>query len=170
MNKVWSLEDVRKVLIEAGRKTGFQCEDVPVVISTRMEKTMGSFYFKMRGETMEPHSFRFSSKLLDGTYEREVVTQVILHEYAHYYVNMRDQKNHNHDEVFKEACRDLGISDYTYFKELVELKPKKGYLLLCGTCGKTLGKRRRSDAVQNIVKTKVSSCCHAKIKIKAAVF
>ena len=170
MNKVWSIEDVKKLLAETGRKTGVLCDGIPVVISTKMEKTMGSFYFRMRGGKMEPHSFRFSVKLLDGTYSREIVEQVILHEFAHFYVNMRDQVNHHHDEVFKEACRALGISDHTYFKEFVALTPKKGYLLLCGSCGKTIGKRRRSDAVRKIVKTKVSSCCHGKIKIREAVF
>ena len=170
MNKIWSLEDVKKLLAETGKKEGFPCDEVPVVISTKMEKTMGSFYFRMRGEKMEPHSFRFSAKLLDGTYSREIVEQVILHEYVHFYVNMRDQVNHHHDEVFKEACRSLGISDHTYFREFVALVPKKGYLLLCASCGKNIGRRRRIDAVRKIVRTKVSSCCHGKIKIREDVF
>lgn len=170
MNKIWSLEDVKKLLTETGKKEGFPCEEVPVVISTKMEKTMGSFYFRMRGGKMEPHCFRFSAKLLDGTYSGEIVEQVILHEFVHFYVNMRDQVNHHHDAVFKEACRSLGISDHTYFKEFVALSPKKGYLLLCASCGKTIGRRRRADAVKSIVRTKVSSCCHGKIKIKEAVF
>lgn len=170
MNRVWSQREVEAFLHEAGEKAGMPCDGIPVVLSARMEKTMGSFYFKIRGGKMEPHSFRFAQKLLDGTYSAEIVEQVILHEFVHYYVNMRDQVNHHHDEVFKEACRAFGISDHTYFKEFVALSPKKGYLLLCSSCGKTIGKRRRSDAVKRIVRTKVSSCCHGKIKIKEAVF
>lgn len=170
MNRVWTLQEVKNLLAATGEKQGMPCKEVPVLISARMQKTMGSFYFRMRDGKMVPDSFRFSQKLLDGSYGEEIVRQVILHEYAHFLVNMRDQMNHHHDEVFKEACRALGIGDHTYFKEVVELAPKKGYLLLCATCGKTIGKRRRADAVRTIVKTKVSSCCRGKIKIREALF
>ena len=170
MNKVWSVEDVRKLLHETGEKAGFPCTDVPVEISKRMEKTMGSFLFKSKDGKIIPHAFRFSHVLLSGYYDETVVRNVIIHEYAHYYVNVKDNRNHMHDDYFKKTCESLGIPSHTYFKELLPRIKRKGYILVCSKCGSQVAARRKIDAVKNIVEMKVSGCCHAKIRYRSSVF
>lgn len=170
MNKVWTLEDVRKLLKDTGERAGFTCDGVPVEISTRMEKTMGSFLFKEVNGRITPHAFRFASVLLSGFYPETVVRNVIIHEYAHYYANVRDNRNHMHDGYFKEVCESLGIPAHTYFKELLPKVRKKGYVLVCSSCGKQVAARRKLDSVDKILRMKVSGCCHAKLKYRTSVF
>ncbi len=166
----WSLEDVKKVLEEAGKVMGLSPALIPVKISTRMEKTMGSFLYREREGVISPYEFRFSAILLSGKFEDQVVKDVILHEYAHFYANVQDQRNHNHDDYFKSICTGLGAPTHTYFKELISVPKKKGYLLICKNCKKTVAKRRRRDAVENIIKNKISTCCQSKISCHIGVF
>ena len=63
MEKKWSLDDVKKVLEEAGEVMRLSPALVPVQISTRMEKTMGSFLFKERDGVISAYAFRFSAVL-----------------------------------------------------------------------------------------------------------
>ncbi len=170
MNKVWNLEDVRKLLDETGEIMGFDCSYVPVEISTRMEKTMGSFLFREKEGKIIPHAFRFSQVLLSGYYNESVVRNVIIHEYAHFYTNVKENKNHKHDAYFKNTCVKLGIPTNTYFKELLPKVRKNGYILVCSKCGTKVAARRRMDSVNMILRGKVSGCCKAKIRAKKAVF
>ncbi len=170
MGKKWSLDDVKKVLGEAGEVMGLSTNDIPVQVSSRMERTMGSFLFRERNGVITAHEFRFSAVLLSGRFDDQVVKDVILHEYAHYYANVKSQKNHNHDDFFKSICLELGTPPHTYFKELLPTVEKKGYILVCKKCGKTVAKRRRIDAVESLIKNNISTCCHAKLRGYHSVF
>lgn len=170
MNKVWEVEDVRKLLVETGEKMDFCCAHVPVEISSRMEKTMGSFLFREKEGNIIPHAFRFAQVLLSGYYKESVVRNVIIHEYAHFYANVKDNRNHRHDAYFKKVCEELGIPTHTYFKELLPRTKKNGYILVCSRCGSKVAARRKVDSVHMILRHKVSGCCHAKIRAKKAVF
>ena len=170
MYKKWLIEDVRQLLDDTGDAFGFQCRHVPVEISTRMEKTMGSFLFREKEGKIVPHAFRFSEILMSGIYEEKIVRNVIIHEYAHFYTNVYNQVNHMHDEDFKNTCRRLGISEETYFKHLLPEEKKKGYILVCSSCGKRVAVRRKIDSVDKILRMKVSGCCGAKIKCRSGLF
>lgn len=170
MNKIWNVEEVRKLLAETGEKMGFDCAHVPVEVSSRMEKTMGSFLFREKEGIITAHAFRFAQVLLSGYYHESVVRNVILHEYAHFYANVKDNRNHKHDAYFKKVCEELGIPTHTYFKELLPRNKKNGYILVCSKCGSKVAARRKVDSVNMILKSKVSGCCHAKIRAKKAVF
>jgi len=170
MGKIWTQEDVRQLLLETGKRAGLDCSHVPVEISSKMEKTMGSFLFREKSGKITPHAFRFAEVLLSGIYAESVVRNVIIHEYAHFYANVRDQENHMHDEVFKSVCVMLGIPDHTYFKELIPPVKKRGYILVCSQCGGKVAVRRKIDAVEKILRTKVSCCCHAKIGYREGVY
>lgn len=170
MGKKWSIDDVKKVLNRAGEVMGLSPAHVPVEVSSRMEKTMGSFLFKEKDGLISPFAFRFSALLLSGRFEDQVVKDVILHEYAHFYANVKSQKNHNHDDYFKSICIALGAPPHTYFKELLPQQKKQGYVLVCKRCGKPVARRRKIDAVENIVRNKISTCCHAKISSYKSVF
>ena len=170
MYKKWELDDVRLLLARTGDILDFDCRDVPVEISTRMEKTMGSFFFREKEGKIIPHSFRFSEVLLSGRYEENVVRSVIIHEYAHFYANVKTQENHMHDDYFKSICKRLGISSETYFKQLLPEVKKKGYILVCSKCGQKVAHRRKIDSVDKILRMKISSCCQAKIKYREGIF
>lgn len=170
MYKKWELDDVRSLLVKTGDAFGLDCREVPVEISTRMEKTMGSFLFREKEGKIIPHSFRFSEILLSGGYEENVVRNVIIHEYAHFYANMKTQENHMHDDFFKSICKRLGISSETYFKQLLPEVKKKGYILVCSKCGQKVAQRRKIDSVDKILRMKISGCCQAKIKYKKGIF
>ena len=170
MYKKWELEEVRSLLVKTGEAFDFDCKEVPVEVSTRMEKTMGSFLFREKEGKIIPHSFRFSEVLLSGIYEENVVRNVIIHEYAHFYCNVKTQQNHMHDDFFKSICKRLGISSETYFKQLLPEIKKKGYILVCSKCGQKVAQRRKIDSVDKILRMKSSGCCQAKIKYKEGIF
>ena len=170
MGSKWTVQDVKKVLMEAGEVMGLSPADISVQVSSRMERTMGSFLFKEKAGVITPFAFRFSEVLLSGKFENQVVRDVILHEYAHFYANVKSQKNHNHDDYFKSICIKLGTPPHTYFKELLPPQKKRGYVLVCRKCGKTVAKRRRIDAVEKIMRTKISTCCRAKLGSYQSIF
>gem|GEM_PF-667968 len=170
MYKKWELEEVRSLLVKTGDAFDFDCREVPVEISTRMEKTMGSFLFREKEGKIIPHSFRFSEVLLSGVYDENVVSSVIIHEYAHFYANVKTQENHMHDAYFKSICKRLRISSETYFRQLLPEIKKKGYILVCSKCGQKVAERRKIDSVDKILRMKISGCCQAKIKYKEGIF
>lgn len=170
MYKVWQENDIKKVLFDVGAKFNFIPNDIPIIISERMTKTMASFNFIENKKGIKAHSFKFSRNLLCGKYKESVVKNVILHEYAHFYVNVKTNKDQKHGKLFKEICRMIGISDETYFKEKLILKPKKGYIIYCKKCGGKVASRRRIDSVLNICKNKISNCCSKGLYYKEDVF
>jgi len=115
MHKIWNLNEVERVLTETGERAGLSTKGIPVSISDRMEKTMGSFVFKEKDGKVKAHEFRFSARLLSGEFDEEVVRNVIIHEYAHFYANVTTGRNNGHNAVFKNVCRSLGIPDDTLF-------------------------------------------------------
>ena len=171
MHKIWNLSDVEGVLAETGDKAGLATKGIPVSISDRMEKTMGSFVFKEKDGKIKAHEFKFSARLLSGEFDEEIVKNVIIHEYAHFYANVTIGKNNGHNAVFKNVCRSLGIPDDTLFTAPgTRVIRKKGYKLVCSSCGETVAVRRHRDAAVDIVKYKISGCCEAKIKAMTGYF
>lgn len=169
MHRIWTKEDVEALLRATGEEAGRPCDHVPVVISTKMTRTMGSFWFKEEKGAIVPHSFRFSTRLLSGEYPEGVVENVIKHEYAHFHVNVGTGVNQLHNARFKAMCRRLGIPEETYFKEILA-REQKGYLLECTGCGKVVAARRRKDAVDRLLTNKVSRCCRARIRSREGTF
>lgn len=170
MGKVYLFKEIREVLDQAGDKLGLSCGTVPIEISSRMTKTYGAFRFRLVGGQLEPVSFRFSLKLLSGDYPDEIVDHTILHEYAHFYTNLKLNSNHGHDRAFQDTCRRLGISPHTHFQGAHQEEVKKGYRIFCSNCDSTVATRRRSDSAKNLSRRYLSGCCKAKLKVKQDVF
>lgn len=170
MNRIFTKEDIREILEGFGKKTGVSPKDIPIKISSRMEKTFGAFQFKLKDGKVEPIAFKFSLKLLSGDFDEETVIGTIGHEYVHFYVNVRDNVNHNHDAVFKKTAESLGVPQDTYFTAPFERKEKAGYIITCSECGKETARRRRKDVALKIRRHYRSGCCHAKMDIRKTVF
>ena len=72
MNKIWNETEIRRVLDEIGTKFDFPCNDVPIVISSRMTRCLGSFTSNrknilsngVRKTKHTPIKFTFSESLL----------------------------------------------------------------------------------------------------------
>lgn len=162
MGREFTIKDIRQLLDEAGQKMGLACDQVPVEISRRMVRTYGLFIFRRGRQALEPVAFRFAARLLDGDFAEDIFRQVVLHEYAHFYANTKDNKNHGHDRVFKETCRRLGIPEDT--KLITPSHDQRpGYAIYCKACGKLVAQRRRRDTAQRLVNGYRSACCQARL-------
>lgn len=88
--------------------------------------------------------------------------KVIAHEYTHYYVDIKFNKLHKHDEVFKKYCLKFGGS---LTGEKLELesnieKPKvKGYAIYCKCCNKRIGFKLRKCKVTNNIENYSCKLC-----------
>lgn len=170
MNRIFTEEDIRKILDECSLKTGLSSEGIPVSISSRMEKTYGSFQFRIKDGNIEPLAFKFSLKLISGDFPEKTVEDTVKHEFAHYYANVINNRNCNHGPEFKKACRLLGIPEGVWFTGNHIMKEKAGYSLYCSECFREVGRRRRLDAAHDITRKYLSGCCHGKIKIKKIIY
>lgn len=161
MNKIWSVEDIKSVIDEIADKWDYQC-NIKIEISKRAKKRMGAFFFKIKKETIEPIKFVFANNLINGSYEEDIVKEVIIHEYLHYYCDTTTNKKNGHNKFFKSCCIKSNISDSTKFKyyknEDTSLKKYK-YKIYCSKCDKLVCIHARRDAANNKIKKYISSCC-----------
>lgn len=170
MGKIFSINDIREILNDISKKAGLDCSDVPIRISSKMKKTYGCFRYKNSRGKMVDKEFVFALKLISGDYEDKVVKDTIEHEYIHYLTESLDGFNHKHDIFFKRNCLKYGVNPSTYFTGHHNEELKQGYKLYCSKCGREVGRRRRIDAANNIVKNYRSNCCSSIIRKEASYF
>lgn len=170
MGNIYNVEDIKRILGDFSKKAGKRADLIPIIISSRMKKSLASFTFKMEKGLVKPIAFKFSLKLLSGDFKEEDVINTVGHEYAHFYVNTRDNVNHGHNRVFKDFCKKIGVPEDTLFKGDYVREVKKGYVLVCKKCGKRAAYRRRRDVAFKIAKSYLSSCCREKMYIIEDLF
>lgn len=179
--KKWSVQDIKEVLNEMGKKFDFPCDNIPVVISKRMTSCKGYFNFKYQrksksnGMKIVPVQFTFASELLDGRYDEDVVRETIIHEYVHFYVNVKFNQRHGHDATFKAHCIVAGISPDTYFTAKPNIDIDNGcnkaqsykevYVVRCTCCKKVVATRTRACKLTAHPEMFTSTCCRSKINI-----
>ncbi len=169
MYKVWREEDIKKVIDEISTLCRYPC-NIPIEISSRATKRMGAFFYKRVRGGIEPIKFSFAKILLDGRFSEEVVREVIIHEYIHYYCDTKMGVSNGHNNIFKAMCRICKISDETKFKyeseknDEKEIKSNsKEYRIFCSKCNKLVCIHKRRDAVDKKIKNYISRCCKAKL-------
>lgn len=124
-------------------------KDVPVEIDGRMKRTLGYFSFEIdkKAKTVTPSKFKFA-KILFEYYSDEDIIDTIKHEVVHYIVTLRYQKDMQHNEVYKQFCRALGVKYDIYFKGK-PIKPikkeKPRYKVKCGKCGAVATRKKMGD-------------------------
>ena len=126
--KSWTVGDIERFLKKIAAKAGVSVDGIPVSISKRMSRTMGYCYYIVKDGNIKTTDFKFAKCLVDGTYPEDIVKEVIIHEYAHHYINTKTNKNQKHNKLFKETCRMLGISDETYFQHAKTYEKKSSYI------------------------------------------
>ncbi len=128
MYKVWGEEDIRKVVDEIAILCRYPCS-IPIEISSRATKRMGAFFYKKNKNRIEPIKFSFAKSLLDGRYNEDIVREVIIHEYIHYYCDTKMGISNGHNNIFKAMCRICKISDNTKFRyeSGIDNKENKNY-------------------------------------------
>ncbi|PKK38938.1 hypothetical protein ABB02_01751 [Clostridiaceae bacterium JG1575] len=158
-------KEVREVLREAESILGLCCEAIPIEAYRQGTKAVGAYRFRETAGRIDPVSFVFCREILEGYWPRDVIRSVVFHEYAHFYANASDQKNHHHDAVFRSVCHRLGISS----KATVPVPARRhqpAYLLRCSVCNKKVAERIRKDSALRLLKTHQSTCCRAPLTLE----
>ena len=167
MHNKWDISKIEAVIQELNKRLDYQC-NLKIEISKRAQKRMGAFFYRKNNGRIEPLKFVFAQCLLDGSYSEEVVKEVIIHEYLHYYCDTITGVSNGHNSYFKKMCRIMGISDSATFKYDTKRKSDTAYKykIYCSKCNKYICGNKRIDFANNKVKKYISSCCKAKLIIK----
>lgn len=173
MYKIWTIKDIKSVIDEVAGICRYQC-DILIEISKRATKRMGAFFYRKTSKGIEPIKFVFSYYLVNGNYSEEVVKEVIIHEYIHYYCDTKMGTTNGHNRIFKTMCRICKISDEATFKykplqindKKLNDKLQKEYYIYCSECNKIVCIHKRKDAVERKVNNYISKCCRAKLFTK----
>ena len=128
MHNKWDISKIEAVIQELNKRLNYQC-NLKIEISKRAQKRMGAFFYRKNNGRIEPLKFVFAQCLLDGSYSEEVVKEVIIHEYLHYYCDTITGVSNGHNSYFKKMCRIMGISDSATFK--YDIKRKSCIIKLC---------------------------------------
>ena len=162
MYKKWTVDEIEKVIDGLALKWSFPC-NIPVEVSTRAKKRLGAFFYKNINNKIEPIKFVFSYNLLSGKYSEEIVKEVIIHEYIHYYCNVKYNRNNGHNNIFKEMCIKNNISPKATLRVESFDKSYK-YKIYCSKCDKVVCLHMRKDAAERKIKKYISRCCKAKLR------
>lgn len=98
----------------------------PVLISSRMKRTLGQYVWKINQDTNKPElvRFQFAAKLFRDGYMQEDIDLVIKHELIHWYTDTIAGRPCHHNKIWKANCKRFGIPD----SRLTSLKSKDGKL------------------------------------------
>ena len=165
MHKIWTVDDIKLVIDEIASRWNYPC-NIKIEISKRATKRMGAFFYKRNGNNIIPIKFVFAYTLINGSYSKEVVREVIIHEYLHYYCNTITNANNGHNKFFKACCIKSGISSSTTFKYNNTTEKdlsKYKYKIYCSNCKKLVCMHIRKDAAERKLRLYVSKCCNEKL-------
>lgn len=166
MYKKWTLKDIEVVIRELELKWNFSC-NIPIEISKRAKRRMGAFFYRNNHLGIEPIKLVFAHDLLDGKYSESVVKEVIIHEYIHFYCDVKTGVSNGHNRLFKEMCKANNISTSTTFRYGINnLEVGKVYKIYCRGCGELVCIHKRKDAAERKVYMYISACCREKLEIK----
>ena len=110
-----TVEDVKKVLKDMDKKTGKSYASLPIRVSKKMTKALGSAVCQItinritKKQKVEALEFKFSQFFLDAYLTEQDFQNIVQHEYSHLYANELHQEDVNHDKRYKAVCKQLGI-------------------------------------------------------------
>ena len=176
MFKVWTIEDIKEVLNEAVSITGVGIDDIEIKISTKkMTRTFGWCGFKRIDGKIKTTNIKLSYWLVNGYYSEEDVRDTILHEYAHHYCNTVYEKDCNHNDLWKDACKLVGakptqyaigyICDNESFKRDCKTASSYKYEIKC-TCCENHWYRDRLRNIEEYERRYRCGRCGSKLKVK----
>lgn len=170
MYKSWSVEEIKEEINYIAGKLEYPCE-LKVEISNRTTKRMGAFFYRKERELIVPIKFVFAKILVDGKFPEDIVREVIIHEYIHYYCDTKTGVSNGHNKFFKAMCLKCGIRDkatlnYKSINENISNKRTKIYSIYCNECNKLVCIHKRRDAAERKVKGYISKCCNSTLYYK----
>lgn len=167
--KIWTVNDIQEVLDNVADKSEISVDGIPIIISGRMTRVKGCCCYRIKDKKLVTTKFKFAKQLVNGTYPEHIVKEVIIHEYAHHYINTKTNKSQKHNKLFKETCRMLGISDETYFQygEIYEQKVVTyKYKVSCTKCGTIYNRKVLKGGPEEYIKKYVCGNCRGKLKVE----
>jgi predicted SprT family Zn-dependent metalloprotease len=112
--------------------------DIPVIVNSRLTKTLGRVFSECHNEVWVPVRMEFSKQLLETATEESILS-VIQHEWVHYYVTKDTGKDHGHDAIFKAMCARIGCENSattTKVDRIISEDKVYKYQMYCPTCNK----------------------------------
>lgn len=155
----YTLERINAEIVGVCKKAGFDdIIHIPVSLNSRLTSTLG----RVRCINGRPVSIEFSAKFIKNAKDNDI-HEVILHECAHVIANVRDRKEHGHDNYFKQICAELGTDNdkcfYKSEKELTNTEPVYKYKVYCKDCGELIASyKRKGKTIKNLEFYRCSLC------------
>ncbi|MGL5383815.1 MAG: SprT-like domain-containing protein [Culicoidibacterales bacterium] len=126
---------IQKYFSQLDQQFETQAAALPCEVSPRFKRTLGQYVYDPKNQGRK---FRFSQTL---EHDPNLLKQVVIHEYIHYYLESRYQI-FGHGREFRQMCCQLGIPPRaTIAQELVPQTSR--YRIYCQKCRKQLGTRHR---------------------------
>lgn len=150
------LNIVKEELKKLDREFSTNSQTVTTRVSPRLKSVVA--YYKFKTKTIEPIEFVFSEDLFTH-YSDEQVIKTIRHEYAHYYVNSKFNRNVKHGKEWIEFMENaLNIEA----EVSIDKKAKTKYSICCSECGKLVA--TREVLKKSFIDGYLSGCCKAKLE------
>ena len=132
--------------------------DIPVELNPRLKRTLGRVTSRRikNSDNVEPVKMEIATYLAkDGS--DEDITNVVKHEWVHYYLDKTTHINHGHDKLFKKICQEINctgttqtrvdsLDDNTKYEMCLTDQASHKYTIVCPHCKKVVGHRDRMCA------------------------
>ena len=120
----WTVERITELCKEYCGRCGIKFNS-PVVINSRLTRTLGRCFYEGHGSVWNPVKIEISRQLLE-TATDESIEAVIAHECAHYVSCAITHENHGHDSTFRFYCEKIGTTnDTAVYSDLERKKETK---------------------------------------------
>ena len=120
----WTVERITELCKEYCGRCGIKFNS-PVVINSRLTRTLGRCFYEGHGSVWNPVKIEISRQLLK-TATDESIEAVIAHECAHYVSCAITHENHGHDSTFRFYCEKIGTTnDTAVYSDLERKKETK---------------------------------------------
>jgi len=164
---MWTIEQVKDELNRLCAADGLPELTIPVRANARLTRTLGRVRYM--GDTCLPLDIEFAQRLLDnGTFYD--VTNVIKHEYVHYYLLCTTGVNHGHDALFKRKCAEIGC-EFNTTQGALEYEKNEGpaqykYEVWCDGCESLVATySRMCKTLKNLQYCKCGNCGSKELRL-----
>ena len=135
--------------------------EIPVEISSRMTRCLGSFTATestINGKKIRnPEKITISKKLLE-THSLENIEGVIKHELCHYYLFKTYQKYSDGDKRFQDELKRIGAHSTRTLSFSGDI-----HLCKCSKCGRIVKRSLSKSGATRTINNRISGCCKADI-------
>lgn len=169
--KYWTTIEVEKMLDSLSNKTGLDWRCMDLIIDPKMENTYGAFFYERDNDkNIVPKRIRLSKKILTGKVPENIVENIIIHEFMHFYSTVKENEPVGHSKIYKEYCKEFGFNKDIY-ASMISLDKYLGYddykyIIKCSHCDFIEGRYRISGSPKSIEYTcRCPKCNSKKLKV-----